>query len=450
MTRWCIALCLVVPASPFVELFSASAQSPRVIKPVRCWQGTYKAQPPNQWDEGGYSVHDAKTFAKFWKAWRGDEAVPEIDFSTHLVVVVWCPAKGGKGVTIADALAMRRDLALTAVPPRVQPKFTGGNTAMELHYVLAVYAHGDVKALWGMADWLKKQNTPGWKHGPGVNSLSFSPDSRTLASAGSDGTIKLWDIPSRKDLATFKASDAMVLSLSFGPDGKTLAASGKDRTLRLWDVATGKNASTIQEENDGDILFSPDGETVAFLNASATLWDIKTGKKLAALDDGDSIQKECCAFSPDGKRLAAATAADEVQLWHAPTGKKSSTLTWQSGDGNSPQTLTFSPDAKTLVTGTSGGEIRFLDVPTGMTTRLLDGHSSAIVALRFSPDGKKLAVGELHTGIGLWDVQSGKRIGQYQYKGETGHGMKFSADLLWAAAYGEGGDLIVWDLTPEK
>ena len=73
-------------------------------------------------------------------------------------------------------------------------------------------------------------------HGNGVQSVAFSPDGRTLASAGADGLIKLWEMRSSKELATLNGGN--VWSVAFSPDGRILASGGGGDRLRLWVAAT--------------------------------------------------------------------------------------------------------------------------------------------------------------------------------------------------------------------
>jgi WD40 repeat protein len=77
-----------------------------------------------------------------------------------------------------------------------------------------------------------------------VYSVAFSPDGKTLASGsggmGATGEIKLWDLATAREMATFQGHTAYVTSVAFSPESKTLASGSDDRTIKLWDVATGK------------------------------------------------------------------------------------------------------------------------------------------------------------------------------------------------------------------
>ncbi|MFF6827351.1 WD40 repeat domain-containing protein [Streptomyces longwoodensis] len=76
---------------------------------------------------------------------------------------------------------------------------------------------------------------PGRAHGL-PNDVAFSPDGRTLASAGDELTVRLWDVPGRRPWATLTGHTNAVWGVAFAPGGRTVASSSNDGTVRLWDL----------------------------------------------------------------------------------------------------------------------------------------------------------------------------------------------------------------------
>ncbi|GAA3453049.1 Hsp70 family protein [Dactylosporangium matsuzakiense] len=74
-------------------------------------------------------------------------------------------------------------------------------------------------------------------HTDPVTAVAFDPAGTLLASAGIDSTIRLWDPTSGAHLHTLDGHDGAVHALAFTPDGAILASAGADGAVRLWDVA---------------------------------------------------------------------------------------------------------------------------------------------------------------------------------------------------------------------
>src|SRR6185437_9860392 len=73
-----------------------------------------------------------------------------------------------------------------------------------------------------------------------IVALAASADGKVLATIGSDGKLKTWDIAAQLAPVPFAGVEAKVRSLALSPDGKTLAASSADGVVQLWDTAHGR------------------------------------------------------------------------------------------------------------------------------------------------------------------------------------------------------------------
>ncbi|MEO0394783.1 MAG: WD40 repeat domain-containing protein, partial [Cyanobacteria bacterium P01_A01_bin.137] len=138
-----------------------------------------------------------------------------------------------------------------------------------------------------------------------VWSVSFSPDGQTIASAGADNTVKLWDTQGR-ELQTLQGHTNWVRSVSFSPDGQTIASASADNTVKLWDTQ-GRELQTLQGHTGRglSVSFSPDGQTIASASDDGTvkLWGIQ-GRELQTLQ-GHTGRVWSVSFSTDGQTIAS-------------------------------------------------------------------------------------------------------------------------------------------------
>ena len=250
-------------------------------------------------------------------------------------------------------------------------------------------------------------------HTDGVKSIAFSPVGATLASGSVDGTVKLWDVATRTNVATIAGHEGEIVSIAFSPDGTTLASVSQVVSfgryigrsygpVKLWNVATRTNIATFDGSGINSVLFSPDGTVLASgsIYGTVKLWNVATRTNIATLE-GHGSSVNSVSFSSDGTILASGSWDGTVKLWDVATRTNIATLEGHKGRVNS---VSFSPNGTTLASGSWDGTVKLWDVATRTNIATIAGHKGGINSVSFSPDGAILASGSQDGTVKLWDT----------------------------------------------
>jgi outer membrane protein assembly factor BamB len=326
---------------------------------------------------------------------------------------------------VCASLAADQAAAVAEPKPTVKARLLGDFTGPSAALGLAFSPDGRTLALGTWDGTVKVRELATGKDLPGpprhkdwVCSVAYSPDGKLLASAGGNefkparndnktsGEVKLWDVTARQEVAPLQGHTNKVFAAAFSPDGKTLATGSADRTVRLWDTATGKERAVLEGHTEAvwSVAFGPDGKTVASAGWDRTvrLWDAVTGKECGTLK-GHEEEVLAVAVSPDGKTLATGGADWTVRLWDLATEKECAVLRGHKG---SVTCLAVSADGRTLSSGSGDETVKLWDLTTGKERATLRGHRSGITAIALSPDGKTLASAGMDDGVRLWDLSA--------------------------------------------
>ena len=174
-------------------------------------------------------------------------------------------------------------------------------------------------------------------HGSAVRSVCFSPNGKRLASAGTDGTVKVWDAETGQEKLIFTGHTSEVRSVCFSPDSKRIVSGSGDRTVKVWDAETGQEKLTFKGHTNSvlSVCFSPNDKQIVSgsHDGTAKVWDAETGQETLTLKGHTSSVYSVC-FSPDGKRLASRLCTDRtVKVWNAETGQEKLHLQGARGRG---------------------------------------------------------------------------------------------------------------------
>jgi WD40 repeat protein len=282
-------------------------------------------------------------------------------------------------------------------------------------------------SLWDSADGPKLRRM----HGPDGTAYGLAIDRAglRLATAGSDGQVKIWDMTRVRLLHVFRAHEGWTAGIAFSADGTRLALAGQDQMIRIWDVSSQPDLAgdrnvplqVLRGHTGGvfGVAFSPDGTKLASASKDGTarVWDLTQQQARIALVFRGHDQEVCClAFHPDGTRIASGGADRKVRIWDAATGRQILEFHAATSRVNA---IAFSPDGTKIATGSLDQTIDIWDAGNADLTSVLAGHTKPVFAVAFSTDGTRLISASQDATIKLWDLTSRPGVSRFELERES-------------------------------
>ncbi|ACK68334.1 WD-40 repeat protein [Rippkaea orientalis PCC 8801] len=285
-----------------------------------------------------------------------------------------------------------------------------------------------------------RQKTVITGHKGNIYRVTFSPDGQLIASASQDNTAKVWNLQGQ-ELMTLKGHNSSVYSVSFSPDSKHLLTTSRDDTARIWDLQGHQLAILKGHEKSIDHgVFSPDGQRIATASRDGTvrIWD-NQGNLLKILKDSvDSFYS--VSFSPDGQRLASSAKDGTVRIWDN-QGKSILTL---KGHQELVKNVTYSHDGNWIATASSDGTARVWNTQ-GQEVMVFRGHQDPVYDVAISSNSQELATASSDGTVKLWHINSPQQQGFNTLDTYVTAVSVFPDDQLLAIA-SENGQVYLWNL----
>jgi len=274
-----------------------------------------------------------------------------------------------------------------------------------------------------------------------VWSVAFDPKSDAVAMAVEDGSVRLWDWPTKTVQSTFDAHRGVVWSSRFSDDGQFIATAGDDGLLKIWNRSSLEPLKVFEHPNAvRGLAIGSDGKFFAGdRKGGLHVWSLESSEPLVTAQQPGAVY--AMAISPDGKTLATAGSDKIIRLWNPETLKQKLPL---EGHAGPVYGLTFNPNGDRLASAGWDGTVRVWDPAGGKLLHSWEGHGGDIWTVAFSPSGAKLATGGQDGAVKLWDAESGKLLATYVGHKAAIHTLAFHPNRPLLVSGGRDGAARIW------
>lgn len=280
----------------------------------------------------------------------------------------------------------------------------------------------------------------------------FSPDSRTLVTASLDKTINVYDVASKKRLATFAGSSFARHSVAFSLDGRSLVAAN-DGALTVWDtqdwlkppLRLASDTASLSWAFSLPVTFSPDGRTLATGGPGGVrFWDVAAWERKGGFGARGARPVTALGYSRDGKLLAILDD-EQIELWDiaSATQVPGSPIQFQYGAG-------VKLSGMVLAAGSYDGDVLLWDLMMHRIIKRWKPNKTLAFGLDLSPDGRTLATGGADQLIHLWDVATQDKLATLQGHLNEFWSISFSPDGRMLASGNKDGTVKLWSTTVKR
>jgi len=235
------------------------------------------------------------------------------------------------------------------------------------------------------------------RHNAHILSLDISPDNTKIASCSYDNIIKIWDVPSGKELHMINTKEISVnaTSVSFSPDGKFI--TGGERNVNVWNVTTGELVYKARS-GGSPVLYSPDGKLIIIADfKTIQIINAQNGNLIKSLNGHENIINSI-AVTSNNDFILSVSQDNTIRIWDIENG-----IEIQKANAPFPTRIAVSPSDIQFAVGFFNGVVNIINVMNGAFNAINNG--GYIFSISYSPDGNYIAVGSNASTLKIWSVK---------------------------------------------
>ncbi len=276
-------------------------------------------------------------------------------------------------------------------------------------------------------------------HASWVLAAAWEPGGTRIASAGADGTVRIWEADTGESLLTYHGHTRLlnkvnlqskIYTIAWAPEGQRVASAGDGAMVHIWSAETGQTL-TRYESHSGlwpgvfALAWAPNGQQIASVcshdmgnDNTIHIWNATTGQKLASYDARyhwlPKFFVPSLAWSPDGVHLAAACGDKTIRIWNTARGDLVSTYYCHS---KGITHIAWSPDNHYLASAHPDHTVHIWDISTQTKVVTCYGHEATVRHVAWSPSGTCIATAANDRTVRLWEALTGSHL--YTYRGHS-------------------------------
>ncbi|MBN1643122.1 MAG: hypothetical protein JXA09_17950, partial [Anaerolineae bacterium] len=300
-------------------------------------------------------------------------------------------------------------------------------------------------------------------HRGSLRHLALDPVGTLAATAGADGTARIWDLEREEARAVLTLHAQGVRRLAWDSAGARLATAGDDGTVQVWDAASGEQVavSARHAAKIYHVAWSPDGEAIisAGGDGSARVWDVRTGVQRMALDHAHAQAPPrepgrrssgtdrivYAAWDSGQTRILTVGGDGTARVWDARLAIQLLVLPHRVTQASRVYRATWSPDGARIVTVQSDCTARVTDAQYGIELAVLSGHSRLLSFTAWSPDGTRIVTAGQDATARVWDARSGDELAVFDGHARKVNRAAWDATGTWIVTSSDDGTARVWD-----